>query len=48
LQKDLAASARHGRHIVIDGAGHGLHQDRPDAVADAILQVISEVAAGPR
>jgi pimeloyl-ACP methyl ester carboxylesterase len=48
LQKDLAASARHGRHTVIDDAGHGLHQDRPDAVADAILQVVGEVAAGPR
>jgi len=45
LQKDLAASAPRGRHLVIDGSGHGIHQDRPDAVADAILQVIAEVRA---
>ena len=45
LQKDLAASAPRGRHLVIDGSGHGIHQDRPGAVADAILQVIVEIRA---
>ena len=45
LQKDLAASAPLGRHLVIDGSGHRIHQDRPDAVADAILQVIAEIRA---
>jgi pimeloyl-ACP methyl ester carboxylesterase len=34
-----------GRYVVVDGAGHGIHQDRPDAVADAILQVIAEIRA---
>jgi pimeloyl-ACP methyl ester carboxylesterase len=45
LQKDLAACAPRGRHRVVDGSGHGIHQDRPDAVADAILQVIAEIRA---
>jgi pimeloyl-ACP methyl ester carboxylesterase len=45
LQADLAAGAPQGRHVVVDGAGHGIHQDRPDAVADAILQVIAEIRA---
>jgi pimeloyl-ACP methyl ester carboxylesterase len=45
LQADLAGGAPQGRHIVVDGTGHGMHQDRPDAVADAILQVITEIRA---
>ncbi len=45
LQAGLAASAPQGRHIVIPGSGHGIHQDRPDAVADAILQIIAEIRA---
>jgi pimeloyl-ACP methyl ester carboxylesterase len=45
LQAALAAAAPQGRHLVVDGVGHGIHQDRPDAVADAILQVIAETRA---
>ena len=45
LQAGLAASAPQGRHIVIPGSGHGIHQDRPDAGADAILQIIAEIRA---
>jgi pimeloyl-ACP methyl ester carboxylesterase len=47
LQADLAATAPQGRHVVVDGVGHGIHRDRPDAVADAILQVIAEIRARP-
>jgi pimeloyl-ACP methyl ester carboxylesterase len=47
LQQELAASAGQGRHVVIGGAGHCIHQDRPDAVADAILQVVAEIRARP-
>jgi pimeloyl-ACP methyl ester carboxylesterase len=43
----LAASAPQGRHIVIDGSGHHIHQERPDAVADAILEVVAQIRAGP-
>ncbi len=45
LQKDLAAAAPRGRHLMIDGSGHRIHQDRPGAVADAILQVIADIRA---
>jgi pimeloyl-ACP methyl ester carboxylesterase len=39
LQAALAAAAPQGRHIVVAGAGHGIHRDRPDVVANAILEV---------
>ena len=45
LQKDLAAAAPRGRHLMIDRSGHRIHQDRAGAVADAILQVIAEIRA---
>ncbi len=45
LQAGLAASAPQGHHIVIPGSGHGIHQDRPGAVADAILQIIARIRA---
>jgi pimeloyl-ACP methyl ester carboxylesterase len=45
LQADLAASARRGRYMVIDGSGHGIHRERPGVVADAILEVVAEVRA---
>jgi pimeloyl-ACP methyl ester carboxylesterase len=45
LQASLAASAPQGRHIVIPGSGHGIHQDRPDAVADSILQIAAGIRA---
>jgi pimeloyl-ACP methyl ester carboxylesterase len=43
LQADLAAAAPRGRHIIVDGLGHQIHRDRPDVVADTILQVITQV-----
>ena len=42
LQAELAATAPQGRHAVIGGAGHNILGDRPDAVADAILQVVAQ------
>jgi len=45
LQEGLAATARQGRHVVIDGTGHNIPRNRPDAVADAILEVATQVRA---
>jgi pimeloyl-ACP methyl ester carboxylesterase len=45
LQAGLAASAAQGRHIVIAGSGHAIHQDRPGAVAESILQMAEEIRA---
>jgi pimeloyl-ACP methyl ester carboxylesterase len=47
LQAGLAASAPQGRYIVVGGSGHHIHQERPDAAADAILQVIAATRASP-
>jgi pimeloyl-ACP methyl ester carboxylesterase len=41
LQASLAAAAG-ARHIVVTGAGHGIHLDRPDLVARVILEVAAE------
>jgi pimeloyl-ACP methyl ester carboxylesterase len=44
LQASLAAAAG-ARHIVVPGAGHGVHQDRPELVARVILEVAAEVSS---
>lgn len=38
----LADEAADGEHIVFDGAGHGLQVERPDAVADVIMSLVSQ------
>jgi pimeloyl-ACP methyl ester carboxylesterase len=45
LQAALAAAAPQGRHIVVDGAGHNIPRDRPDAVAATILAVAAQARA---
>ena len=45
LQAALAAAAPQGRHVVVDGTGHNIPRDRPDVVADAILEVAAQVRA---
>jgi pimeloyl-ACP methyl ester carboxylesterase len=45
LQEGLAAGALQGRHVVIDGTGHNIPRNRPDVVADAILEVAAQVRA---
>jgi pimeloyl-ACP methyl ester carboxylesterase len=45
LQAALAAAAPQGRHVVVDGTGHNIPRDRPDAVADAILAVAARARA---
>ena len=42
LQAALAAAASRGRHVVVDGTGHNIPRDRPDAVAGAILAVAAQ------
>jgi pimeloyl-ACP methyl ester carboxylesterase len=45
LQAALAAAAPQGRHVVVDGTGHNIPRDRPDAVADTILAVAARARA---
>ena len=33
------------RHVVVDGTGHNIPRDRPDAVADTILAVAAQARA---
>jgi pimeloyl-ACP methyl ester carboxylesterase len=42
LQAALATAASRGRHVVVDGTGHNIPRDRPDAVAGAILAVAAQ------
>ena len=48
LQAGLAAAAPQGRHVVVDGTGHQIPTDRPDAVADTILAIAAQLRAGTR
>ena len=41
LRAALAAAAPRGRHVV-DGTGHNIPRDRPDAVAGTILAVAAQ------
>ena len=40
LQRQLAERAAHGRQVSVEGAGHHIHRQRPDAVIDAILSLL--------
>jgi len=44
----LAARTSRGRSVTVRGAGHYIQQDQPQAVIDAIREVVDEVRAKPR
>jgi pimeloyl-ACP methyl ester carboxylesterase len=43
FQVDLARRSRYGQLRTIAGSGHRMHQQRPDAIADAILDVVKQI-----
>lgn len=43
LQRDLVRRSSRGRQIIAMKSGHGIHQDQPELVIDAIRQVVKEV-----
>jgi pimeloyl-ACP methyl ester carboxylesterase len=45
LQAGLAAAARQGRHVVVDGTGHNIPRNQPDVVASTILAVAAQARA---
>ena len=47
LQDELASLSTRGVQRTVPGAGHFIQEDRPDAVAQAILDVQASLAAGP-
>jgi pimeloyl-ACP methyl ester carboxylesterase len=40
--RELAAAVPGARHIVVPGAGHAVHQERPELVADAITRMYQD------
>jgi pimeloyl-ACP methyl ester carboxylesterase len=45
-QLELAALSPQGRKIVVEGSGHQIQLEQPQAVIDAILEVVERVRAG--
>lgn len=43
LQAGLAAAAPAGRHAVVQDCGHAIHHERPDRVAEAVVEVLGRV-----
>jgi pimeloyl-ACP methyl ester carboxylesterase len=43
LHADLAKSAARGEHIVLDDTGHVIHQERPEQVTTAVLDVVERL-----
>lgn len=45
-QAEMAARVTGGRHVVIAGAGHVVHEDAPDEYRDAVEAFLSDVLGG--
>jgi pimeloyl-ACP methyl ester carboxylesterase len=43
IQKETAALSMRGKQRVVPGAGHVIHADKPEAVVDAVLEVLNQV-----
>lgn len=43
IQQEIAALSTRGTQRVVPGAGHVIHADKPEAVIDAILEVLRQV-----
>jgi pimeloyl-ACP methyl ester carboxylesterase len=47
-QKELASLCSGGEHRVIPGCGHWVHLDRPEAVVQAVKQIVKQVRTAQR
>jgi pimeloyl-ACP methyl ester carboxylesterase len=45
-QAEMAERAPNGRHLVVPGAGHVVHEDRPEIFRGAVEALLSEVLPG--
>jgi pimeloyl-ACP methyl ester carboxylesterase len=43
FQVDLAKRSKHGEYRFVAGSGHMMHRQKPDAIADAIQDVVAEL-----
>jgi pimeloyl-ACP methyl ester carboxylesterase len=46
MQAQLARLSTRGRQVVVENAGHGIPEEAPGAVADAVREVVAAVRAG--
>ncbi|MDX1387632.1 MAG: alpha/beta hydrolase [Acidobacteriota bacterium] len=47
MQQDLSYLSTHGRQIMVEDAGHMIHVDQPQAVIDAIREVVETARSHP-
>lgn len=45
FQVDLASRSKYGQLRIVPNSGHRMHQERPDAIADAIQDVVHQIRA---
>jgi pimeloyl-ACP methyl ester carboxylesterase len=43
IHKETAALSTRGRQRIVPGAGHVIHADKPEAVVDAVLEVLKQL-----
>jgi pimeloyl-ACP methyl ester carboxylesterase len=43
MQKKLVALIPGGKHIVVEGAGHNIHVEKPEALIDPVIEMVNEV-----
>jgi len=47
FQVDLARRSRYGEYRLVAGSGHMMHRQKPEAIADAIRDVVTQVGSEP-
>jgi pimeloyl-ACP methyl ester carboxylesterase len=45
MQEELAQLSSNGSHLVVEGSGHDIQIDKPEAVVNAIRNVVSQAKA---
>jgi len=48
FQIDLAGRSRFGEYRLVPGSGHMMHRQKPEAIADAIQDVVKQIRSGSR
>jgi pimeloyl-ACP methyl ester carboxylesterase len=48
FQVDLASRSKYGEYRLVAGSGHMMHQQRPEAIADAVQDVVEQVRSKSR
>ena len=43
MQAQLALLSTRGRQVVVEGSGHAIQYEAPNAVADAVRDVVNEI-----